>query len=106
LIDQRPRPVETGGHSPPHAPINLSLQTGSKTMTSKLILIAAAALITAPATAKGTDDTPKANKTAASEQKYCIEYEKMTGSRVSRQECRTKKQWAEEGVDVDEMMKK
>ena len=75
-------------------------------MTSKLILIAAAALITAPATAKGTDATPKAGKASASEQKYCIEYEKMTGSRVSRQECRTKKEWAEEGVDVDELLKK
>ena len=75
-------------------------------MTSKLILIAAAALITAPATAKGSDSAPKAGKTAAAEQKYCIEYEKMTGSRVSRQECRTKKQWAEEGVNVDELMKK
>ena len=75
-------------------------------MTCKLILIAAAALIAAPATAKGTDDTPKAGKTAVSELKYCIEYEKMTGSRVSRQECRTKKEWAEEGVDVDELLKK
>jgi len=75
-------------------------------MTSKLIFIAAAALVAAPATAKGSDDAPKGGKTAASEQKYCIEYEKMTGSRVSRQECLTKKQWAEEGVDVDEMLKK
>ena len=76
-------------------------------MTSKLILIAAAALITAPATAKAPADGPKAGKAAAAaEQKYCIEYEKMTGSRVSRQECRTKKEWAEEGVDVDELLKK
>ena len=75
-------------------------------MTSKLILIAAAALVAAPGTAKGTDDAPKASRAAASEQKYCIEYEKMTGSRVSRQECRTKKEWAEEGVDVDELLKK
>ena len=75
-------------------------------MTSKLIFIAAAALIAAPATAKAPADAPKAGKTAIAEQKYCIEYEKMTGSRVSRQECRTKKEWAEEGVDVDELLKK
>ena len=75
-------------------------------MTSKLFLIAATALIATPATAKAPAEGPKAAKAAASEQKYCIEYEKMTGSRVSRQECRTKKQWAEEGVNVDELMKK
>ena len=81
-------------------------------MTSKLILIAATALIAAPgmatttAATKAAADAPKAGRTAAADQKYCIEYEKMTGSRVSRQECRTKKQWADEGVNVDELMKK
>ncbi len=74
-------------------------------MTSKLILIAATALIAAPAAAKTGSDSAKAGKAAASEQKYCLEYEKVTGSRVSKQECRTKKEWSAEGVDIDKMLK-
>ena len=75
-------------------------------MTSKYILFAAIALIAAPASAKGNADSSKAGKAAVSEQKYCVAYENMTGSRITRQECRTKRQWAEEGVDIDKMLKK
>ena len=74
-------------------------------MTSKLFLIAATALIAGPATAKADNDASKAGRTAASEQKYCLEYEKVTGSRVSKQECRTKKEWRAEGVNIDKMLK-
>ena len=40
------------------------------------------------------------------EQVYCIQYENQTGSRLARQQCMTKKQWAQEGVNVDELAKK
>lgn len=46
------------------------------------------------------------NAVAAEERKYCIQYEKMVGSRLERQECKTKRQWVKEGVDVDKLLKK
>jgi hypothetical protein len=42
---------------------------------------------------------------SAPEQKYCIEYEKTVGSRISQTECRTKKAWADQGVNLDELLK-
>ena len=74
-------------------------------MTSKHIFLAAITLIAAPALAKGNEVAPKAGKTSASEQKYCLSYENVTGSRVSKQECRTKQEWAKERVDIDKMLK-
>ena len=76
-------------------------------MTSKYILFATIALMAGPVSAKGNADSTKAvDKASVSEQKYCVSYENMTGSRITRQECRTKRQWAEEGVDIDKMLKK
>lgn len=40
-------------------------------------------------------------KPAAETRKYCVMLEAVTGSRVSRKSCRTKAEWAAEGVDVD-----
>ena len=75
-------------------------------MTSKHTFLAAIALIaTPPALAKGNEAAPKTDKTSASETKYCLSYDKMTGSRMSKQECRTKRNWAKDGVDVDKMLK-
>jgi hypothetical protein len=39
-------------------------------------------------------------------QVYCVKYENETGSRLARQLCMTKKQWAQEGVNVDELKRK
>jgi hypothetical protein len=105
LIDTGSLPVESGARSAQPHSILLTSSKGSKTMTSKTVLIAAAALIAAPAAAKGSDEGSKAGRTTASEQKYCLEYEKVTGSRVSKQECRTKKEWRAEGVNIDKMLK-
>ncbi len=50
---------------------------------------------------------PAKNTTAAQDQtKYCIEVEASTGSRINKMECRTKADWAQLGVDVDEVLKK
>jgi len=37
---------------------------------------------------------------------YCITFEPSTGSHVSKTVCRTKAEWAELGVDVDDATKK
>jgi len=48
-----------------------------------------------------------AGQSAAKDQtKYCMQVEASTGSRISKTECRTKAEWAQLGVDVDEVMKK
>ena len=75
-------------------------------MTSKHILLTAtiALIAAAPAAAKGNSDSAT-GKSAASEQKYCLEYERVTGSRVSKQECKTKAEWAKERVDIDKLLK-
>ena len=73
-------------------------------MTSKHIIVAiTAAMIAVPATAKGDS---KGDKSAAVDnKKYCIAYDGIVGSRVTKQECKTKAEWAKDRVDVDKMLK-
>jgi hypothetical protein len=74
---------------------------GSTAMNAKPVLLASlVALISSPALA-GT-----APKNKPSEKIYCIQYEKETGSRIGRQDCLTKKQWEQQGVNVDDLLKK
>ena len=60
-------------------------------------------IIAAPAAAA---DPAKNKATAQDQTKYCIEVEASTGSRISKMECRTRADWAQLGVDVDEVLKK
>lgn len=58
-------------------------------------------ILAAPAAAA----EPASKRTTARDQtKYCIEVEAMTGSRISKMECRTKAEWAQLGIDVDEVL--
>ena len=68
-------------------------------MTSKYILVLSMALIAAPATA----GAPKPDKNS-DQTKYCVAYDSIVGSRVSKQECKTKAEWAKERVDIDKML--
>ena len=43
---------------------------------------------------------------AKDQTKYCLQVEASTGSRIMKTECRTKAEWAELGVDIDEAVKK
>ena len=43
---------------------------------------------------------------AKDQTKYCLQVEASTGSRISKTECRTKAEWAELGVDIDETVRK
>lgn len=92
-------------------------------LINKSIFAIAVAALAAPAVAASE---PAANSAAASsarsatsaaataqtaaigskETKYCIEYEKMTGSRIRHTECRPKADWATRGVDVDKLDRK
>ena len=77
---------------------------GSKTVTNKQIFVALGgiALIAVPASAQNSA-APKAGKTTAVDQKkYCLAYDNIVGSRVRSQECKTRSEWAREGVRVIE----
>lgn len=60
----------------------------------------------APASTASTAKNPPA-KAASSDQdvKYCVESEPFTGSIISKTECKTRAEWAKEGVDVDQLKK-
>ena len=69
-------------------------------MSKKTVLITSlVALVASPGLAK-------APKSGPAEPVYCIKYERETGSRIERQACKTKKQWSEQGVDIDQLLKK
>ena len=68
-------------------------------------LTIASLLIATPAVAAQTSakagSATKASE-GAQERKYCIQYEPIVGSRVAaRKACKTKAEWARDGIDVE-----
>ena len=79
-------------------------------MAHKVFIIAASiALVATPAAAGSSSAAEQKAKMAANaksdSKKYCIEYEKVVGSRISPIACKTRSEWRSEGVDVDELLK-
>ena len=78
-------------------------------MKINLALIAlGAAVLSTPAAAQSSEAPQKRSgevREAAQEKKYCLQYDKLTGSRVNTQACKTKSEWAKEDVDIDEVLK-
>ncbi len=70
-------------------------------MTSKTLLALSIALIAAPATAQA--EKPAKSPTA-DQTKYCVAYDTIVGSRVAKQECKTKEEWKKSRVDIDRML--
>ena len=72
-----------------------------------MMLVLSSAAATAQTPANPQPGTPaEANQAAPAktnaQTKYCISYEDVTGSRTSGGKvCRTRAQWAADGVDVD-----
>ena len=64
-------------------------------------------LLTAPAAAAPSGDAGSrpTKSSTAKETEYCIDLEPGTGSRISRRECHTKKQWDVLGVDIGKLIK-
>ena len=69
-----------------------------------LLAFTAIALTASQATAQQAGSTK--NRGQARERNYCVQYEPDTGSRVSRTECKTKKEWSKLGVQIDDLIKK
>lgn len=74
-------------------------------MMKYLLAVTAIALASAPGAAS-QDQKYGAKTQAAPQPLYCIRFDQDTGSRINREECRTKKEWALKGVDIDEVLKK
>ena len=75
-------------------------------MTTQILIASIAALtLAAPATAAGPVPKVQVEKSsrAAKGPLYCMNDEKLVGSRIQKQTCITKPDWAKEGVDVDQL---
>jgi hypothetical protein len=68
------------------------------------LLIGAAAPVNAEVGVGNGQTKAPASAVASKEKKYCLK-EALTGSRMSSQECKTKAEWAREGIDIDEVVK-
>ena len=69
-----------------------------------LLAFTACALIASQATAQQAGSAK--NRGQAREKNYCIQFEPDTGSRISRTECKTKKEWSKLGIRIDDLLKK
>ena len=49
--------------------------------------------------------TASGKSAAADQKKYCVAYDGVVGSRVTKQECKTKAEWAKDRVDIDKLLK-
>lgn len=67
-------------------------------VASAATLVAATAITTSASANTSREQAPK--QKPAAETKYCLQYEDGVGSRISRRECKTKAEWARQGVDV------
>ena len=75
-------------------------------MYKLLTLIALASASTAaPAATPSLNAAPKAPN-AESAQKFCLQMDQVTGSRIRETECRTRADWKLLGVDVNELSAK
>jgi len=74
-------------------------------MFSKSLSILASVMLTV-SPAMAADQPASKAQARAREKTYCLQLEPFTGSRLSRTECKTKKQWELEGVDIDELLAK
>ena len=81
-------------------------------LTSLAIAFGSILLAAAPAAAGTNAKAEKVNAAeqtgaskAAQETKYCVK-ETDTGTHLESKECRTKAEWAQEGIDIEQFAKK
>ena len=87
----------------PEYGIQMAVWVGRNKMSYKgIVVLAGVTLLAFPAAAQ----QPAKARQAPAEKTYCLRYTQDTGSHLTRTECRTKKEWARLGVDVDELMEK
>ena len=62
-------------------------------------------LIAAPAGASIDGAAAPGTKAQAQQKRYCLQFDNAVGTRISRTECKTKAQWAREGIEIDKLSK-
>ena len=75
-------------------------------MKHKALAAALGTLLFASAASANPQGNSAAAKPAAKNRTYCLQFGLDTGSRINRVECKTKREWAQLGVDVDELIAK
>jgi hypothetical protein len=73
---------------------------------AKLLRAAGFIIIIASSAANASADVKPNSKNQGTDQKYCLTFQSDTGSHLARTECRSKKEWRQLGVDVDELSSK
>jgi hypothetical protein len=108
-VEPRLQPVELTARKQRAAIILLVPQTGRSSMVYVQVGVALSMIFASAAASNSTTPTAKNSpvKTASTDQgtKYCVESEPFTGSMISKTECKTRAEWAKEGVDVDQLKK-
>ena len=74
-------------------------------MYSKNILVLAGLTLIASPAAAAQQPANKAQP-RAQDKTYCLQLEANTGSRLKETQCKTKKEWELQGIDVDELLAK
>jgi hypothetical protein len=101
--------VEGGAKDSPTAVILVSLQIwrGNMPYTQAVVAISMifASTTAAGQTTSASKDPPAKQASQGQSVKYCVETEPFTGSKISKTECKTKAEWATEGVNVDQLNK-
>ena len=81
----------------------------AKFVLPALSLVAASASASAAQTDQRTPAAEPAAATTASAaakpNRICIKYAPMIGSRIEKMECKTRQEWARDGIDIDEMIR-
>ena len=76
-------------------------------MSLKSFILTLSCVAFASATPALAENSAAENQAAKAEKKvYCLKVAPMTGSRLGSTECRTKKEWARDGIEVDKVSKK
>jgi hypothetical protein len=70
---------------------------------TKLLATVALSLLFASTAATAAQNDKSAKPTKPAERQYCLKFANDTGSHLTRTECRTKKEWKQLGIDVDEI---
>ena len=72
-------------------------------MAHKQLILALSVIAAAsPAIASNPELTGAGAPSGTENTRYCLRVEAVTGSRIETIECWTRREWAEQGVDVDE----
>ena len=71
-------------------------------MAKLLATVGLGLLFVSTAALAAPNDKP-AKPAKPAERQYCFKFANDTGSHLTRMECRTKKEWKQLGVDVDEL---